>query len=94
MAMNIGEKIKKTRKLLGITQQELAESVCLDQTMISKIENNASSVSLESLQKIAKAFNTTLSELLKDVTFVRHLCNEHVSDEEDFEIKEVGSWNT
>lgn len=50
----IGETIAKLRKEAGITQAELAESVGVRQTHISRIESGRHSTTLDILQAIAR----------------------------------------
>lgn len=63
----IGERIKALRKKNRLTQKELADSACLDQAFISKIENGESRVSLSTIKSIANALNTTTAYLLGDI---------------------------
>lgn len=50
---SIGDKIKTRRKLLGLSQQNLAEGIC-EQSLISKIERNNYIPHADVLYKIAK----------------------------------------
>ena len=63
----IGERIRKQRKLLNLTQQQLAEKSDLSDTNISHIERGATKLSLPSLISIANALDTTTDYLLMDV---------------------------
>lgn len=63
----IGKRIRKCRKDLGLTQQQLAEMSDLSDTNISHIERGATKLSLPSLIAIANALNTTTDYLLMDV---------------------------
>lgn len=57
--------IRKYRKLKNLSQEQLAKLTGLDQTYISKLENGASkNPTFETIGKIAKALNVTVSELL------------------------------
>lgn len=63
----LGEKIKKFRKSLGITQQELALKVGYSgKTSISEIEKGKNDVPTEKLSKIAIALGVSVSDLLED----------------------------
>lgn len=63
----IGKRIRKCRKQLNLTQQQLAEMSDLSDTNISHIERGATKLSLPSLISIANALNTTTDYLLMDV---------------------------
>lgn len=62
-----GARIKELRLSKGYSQEKLAELSDLDRTYIPGIESGKRNVSLVVIEKIAKAFNTTLSELLNDL---------------------------
>ncbi len=49
---NIGEMLKKARKSVGLTQEELAVKSGTTKSYISKIENNKSDIELGTLRKI------------------------------------------
>ena len=63
----IGNRIRKCRKNLNMTQQQLAEASDLSDTNISHIERGATKLSLPSLIAIANALHTTMDYLLMDV---------------------------
>ena len=55
----LGKRIAKRRKVLNLTQDDVAEATELSNNFISNIENNHSIPSVETLMKICKALNTT-----------------------------------
>lgn len=61
----LGQNIKTRRKELGLTQQELADILDMSLNFIGKIEVAFSKPSLDTLIEIAKALDTTVSELTK-----------------------------
>jgi len=63
--INLGKNIKKRRKQINLTQQELADIACISLNFMGKIEVAFSKPSLDTLILIAKALNTTVSELCK-----------------------------
>ena len=63
----IGQRIRKRRKMLNITQSILAERADLSDTNISHIERGATKLSLPSLIAIANALGTNVDSLLMDV---------------------------
>ena len=61
--MNLGERIRKLRKGLGLTQKEFAGRVVgkVDYTYIGRMERDQQYPSIKMLQKIGKAFSVPLS---------------------------------
>ena len=62
--MNIGKIIANRRKILGLTQQALAEKLNISFQAISKWENNTSYPDVTLLPKIAAVLNTSIDSLL------------------------------
>jgi transcriptional regulator with XRE-family HTH domain len=60
----VGCNIKKYRKNLGISQEELAERAGLHRTYIGGIERGERNITLDSLQIIATALNIEPVELI------------------------------
>ena len=61
----LGKNIKKGRKALGLTQEELAEKINMSLNFVGKIEVAFSKPSLDTLIIIANALETTVSKLTK-----------------------------
>lgn len=62
------ENIRERRKALGMTQQELAEKIgYMDRSMVAKIENGTVDISQSKIVQIAKALETTPSDLMGEV---------------------------
>ena len=66
----VGSNIKKYRKKLGISQEELAERAKLHRTYIGGIERGERNITLDSLQTIATALNIAPVELIVEETDV------------------------
>ncbi|MBQ8460137.1 helix-turn-helix transcriptional regulator [bacterium] len=60
---NLGANIKKRRKELKLTQQQLADKLDMSLNFVGKIEVAFSKPSLDTLIYIAKTMETTVSEL-------------------------------
>ncbi|MDR3130352.1 MAG: helix-turn-helix domain-containing protein [Treponema sp.] len=60
----VGNNIKKYRKSLNISQEELAERAGLHRTYIGGIERGERNITLDSLQVIAAALNVAPVELI------------------------------
>lgn len=63
--MNVGEKIKKIRKMAGMTQEELAEKMNVSRQTISKWEKEISSPDLDSAIALCELFEISLDDFLK-----------------------------
>lgn len=63
----LGKQIKIERIKQDIAQEKLAELADLHRTTLGFIENGKTSPTLDSIEKIANAFNITLSELFKNI---------------------------
>lgn len=70
--MKIGNRIRKLRKRLGLTQKEFAECVPgkVDYTYIGKMERDQQYPSIKMLQKIGMAFSVPLSYFFEDNAFL------------------------
>ena len=62
--LTIGEKIKKTREQLNISQESLAKSIGTSRTFISYIENGSKTPSLSAIINIAIALNSSIDDLV------------------------------
>ena len=62
--MEFNEKLQELRKQKGLTQEELAASLYVSRTAISKWESGRGYPNIESLKAIAKFFSVTADELL------------------------------
>jgi len=62
--MEFNEKLQELRKQKGLTQEELATSLYVSRTAISKWESGRGYPNIESLKAIAKFFSVTVDELL------------------------------
>ncbi len=73
--MNLGERIRKLRKRLGLTQKEFAGRVVgkVDYTYIGRMERGEQYPSIKLLQKVGKAFSVPLSYFFQDDTFLNPL---------------------
>ena len=62
----MAENLRFLRLAAHISQEELAELCDLHRTYISDIERCNRNVSIDNIEKIAKALHTTASDLLKE----------------------------
>jgi transcriptional regulator with XRE-family HTH domain len=66
VAGTLGTVIQTRRRLLGLSQEELARRAQLHRTYISEIERRARNLSVKILVQIALALDTTASELMAE----------------------------
>lgn len=64
IVQKIAQKIRGLRKIKKMSQVQLAEKARLHQTFIGKMERAEINPTIISLEKVAKALNISLSELL------------------------------
>lgn len=67
--MQIGEHIRKLRKMNHISLRELADSTGLSVSFLSDIEHQRSEPSLASLELIAKGFGLGAGDMLVDAGY-------------------------
>jgi len=66
LELNIGQKIKALRLTSDLTQTELADRANLTKGFISQLENEQSSISVDSLADILDALGVSLPEFFSD----------------------------
>ena len=64
---SLGETLKLYRTNCKMTQEFVAESLCVSRQAVSKWENGASDPSTSNLFALAKLFGISIEELLKDI---------------------------
>ena len=63
----LGERIKLTRKALGISKVDFCLAVGISRPYLDQIEGGTANSTLEILFKLAPALGMTVSELLEDI---------------------------
>lgn len=64
--MNENEKIKEIRKQLGLTQQEMADSIGVSKQYFSKVENGLTELSKEKITRLCNCYGISLDWILSD----------------------------
>ncbi len=67
--LKVGQRIKELRKQLSLSQEALALKSEVDRTYITDVENGRRNVSLEILQKIIAALETSFTEFFTSKDF-------------------------
>ena len=84
MNMLLGEKLKKARKNIGMSQNEVAEELMLSRQTISKWENNVCLPDLENFQRIFKLYKVDFNTILsKDEGKIIYNIDKSEKEEED-----------
>jgi transcriptional regulator with XRE-family HTH domain len=65
--MNIGERIKQIRAEKNLTQPQLAEMIGIEQSYLSKLENDKSIPSADIFQSLLKGLEMTSAEFLQEI---------------------------
>ncbi|MBI5573388.1 MAG: helix-turn-helix transcriptional regulator [Elusimicrobia bacterium] len=63
LSIQIGRKIRETRKELNLTQENVAERTGLDWSFIGQIERGTNTPSIRTLSKIAEALNLEIGDM-------------------------------
>jgi transcriptional regulator with XRE-family HTH domain len=66
--MTLGKKLKKLRAEHNLSQPELAEKIGIEQSYLSKLENDKSVPSNEIFNNILQAFGLTLDQFVSEFT--------------------------
>ena len=65
--IRFGKTVRQRRNELGVSQEEFADRCGLDRTYLGGIERGERNVALVNIEKIARAFRMSLTELLRGV---------------------------
>ncbi|MBQ4624424.1 MAG: helix-turn-helix transcriptional regulator, partial [Clostridia bacterium] len=79
--MEFGEKLQELRKQKGLTQEELAQSLYVSRTAISKWESGRGFPNIESLKAISSFFSVSLDDLLSGEEVLAVAESEHKQKE-------------
>jgi transcriptional regulator with XRE-family HTH domain len=65
--IRFGRTVRSRRQKLGVSQEEFADMCGLDRTYVGGIERGERNLSLVNIEKIAKTFRISLSDLFRGV---------------------------
>ncbi len=63
--IKFGKKVREERTRLGLSQEELANRAGVHRTYVGMIERAEKNITLENIEKIAKALEISLDNLMK-----------------------------
>jgi ribosome-binding protein aMBF1 (putative translation factor) len=66
VTIRFGAALRDKRRALGLTQSDLAELTGMSRSYISEIEGGHENISIERAEKLAKAVESSLAELIKE----------------------------
>jgi len=64
--IKFGKKVRAQRTNLGLSQEKLASRAGVHRTYIGMIERAEKNITLENIEKVAKALNLKLSDFFRD----------------------------
>lgn len=64
----IGDRIKKNRNRLGLTQEQLSEKCGLHHTYIGQLERGEKNATLESIEKVVQGLDISFETLFEKLT--------------------------
>lgn len=65
ITLRFGERLRALRESRGISQEAFAHMAGLDRTYISGIERGKRNLAIRNIEKIAQAFDVSISDLMK-----------------------------
>ena len=60
-----GQNLRRKRETLGISQEDLAEKAGLHRTYIGSVERGERNVSIDNMERLAVAVDSTIEQLLE-----------------------------
>ena len=90
----LGLKIKELRKRKGLTQEELAELIQMEQNSISVMESGRNFPTLGTLEKIAKVIDVNLSDFfdydyIEDIDVIKASTEDIISKMDDKQLRQL-----
>lgn len=90
----LGLKIKELRKRKGLTQEELAELIQMEQNSISVMESGRNFPTLGTLEKIAKVLDVNLSDFfdydyIEDIDVIKASTEDIIRKMDDKQLRQL-----
>lgn len=90
MSVNLGDEISRRRRDQRLTQEDLAELSDLSVNFISRLERTKDqNISIQKLDSIAQALNTTTPDIINNAYRVKKVYNEPSKDTNPAYVKKV-----
>ncbi len=70
---SLGNKIRQLRKVMGLTQEQLAEKAGIDDKHLSKIENGLHLPSYKTIKKLSEVLNHNLGDINAKTVEMRNI---------------------
>jgi transcriptional regulator with XRE-family HTH domain len=67
--VKVGQRIKELRKVIGISQEALANKAEIDRTYVTDVENGRRNISIENLEKLVTALEVQLKDFFDSPNF-------------------------
>ena len=64
--MRFGLRLREVREQVGISQEKLAELAGLHRTYVSSVERGKRNISIENIERLARALGTRMAQLMPD----------------------------
>jgi transcriptional regulator with XRE-family HTH domain len=64
--VRFGSRLREVREKASISQEKLAELAGLHRTYVSSVERGKRNISLQNIERLAEALNTTMAALMPD----------------------------
>ena len=64
--MTLGEKLREARKQANLSQEQLAEQICVSRSAVAKWESDLGHPDIENLRELAQLFNLSMDVLTDD----------------------------
>ena len=65
--IEFGRRIKSLRNETGLSQEKFALKIGMDRTYYASVESGKRNISLQNIEKIAKGFGVSISQLFGDI---------------------------
>ncbi len=67
--VKVGQRIKELRKVIGISQEALANKAEIDRTYVTDVENGRRNISIENLEKLVTALEVQFKDFFDSPSF-------------------------
>lgn len=65
--IQFGKRVRELRMAAGLSQEKFALKIGMDRTYYASVESGKRNISLQNIEKIAKGFGVSISQLFGDI---------------------------